>query len=215
MSGGEGVLDRIGAIGVVPVVELQDASAAVALAEALASAGLPLIEITLRTPTAIEAIRAAAQHGGLLVGAGTVVNVAQVDRAVEAGAAFVVSPGISEAVVERCRDHGVPCLPGVATPTEIMTALDLGIETLKLFPAATIGGVPALRAFSGPFPQARFVPTGGIDAESAPAYLAVPSVLAVGGSWMVPRAALAAEDWGTVRRLAEEAVSIGAARGGS
>lgn len=215
MSGSDATLDRIGTIGVVPVVELKDASAATALAETLVTAGLPLIEITLRTPTAIDAIRAAAAHGGLLVGAGTVVNAEQVDRAVEAGAAFVVSPGISAAVVERCQAHGIPCLPGVASPTDIMTALDLGLDTLKLFPADMIGGIPALRAFSGPFPQVRFIPTSGIDATTAPDFLAVPSVLAVGGSWMAPKAALAAEDWDTVQRLAEEAVAIGAARGGA
>ena len=208
------LLERIGAFGVLPVVELSDATSAAPLAEALASAGLPLIEITLRTASAVDAIRAAAAHGGLVVGAGTVIDADQVDRVADAGAAFVVSPGLSAAVVERCRERGLLCLPGVATPTEIMAALDLGISTVKFFPAETLGGVGALRAFAGPFPQVRVVPTGGITAASAPEFLGLASVIAVGGSWMVPKASLQAKDWATVAGLAAAAVAIGAARDG-
>ena len=136
-------------------------------------------------------------------------NVDQVDAAAAAGARFVVSPGISVEVVERCREQGLLCLPGVATPTDTMTAIALGLDTLKLFPAGTIGGPAAVRALSGPFPQVQFVPTGGITAETARSYLDLPAVLAVGGSWMVPRAAIREGDWDTVRRLAAEAVAIG------
>lgn len=203
------LLASIAAVGVVPVVEIDDADAAAPLGEALVEAGLPLIEITLRTPAALAAIRAAASDSRLLVGAGTVVDADQVDAAAEAGARFVVSPGISAAVVERCRERGLLCLPGVATPTDIMTGIALGLDTLKLFPAGTIGGPAAVKALSGPFPQVRFVPTGGITAETARSYLDLPAVLAVGGSWMVPRAAIRDGDWDTVRRLAAEAVAIG------
>lgn len=203
------ILARMSEVGVVPVVEIDDAGAAGPLGEALVGAGLPIVEITLRTTAALAAIRAAASDTRLLVGAGTVVNVDQVDAASEAGARFVVSPGISVEVVERCREQGLLCLPGVATPTDIMTAIALGLDTLKLFPAGTIGGPAAVKALSGPFPQVRFVPTGGITAETARSYLDLPAVLAVGGSWMVPRAAIHEGDWDTVRRLAAEAVAIG------
>lgn len=205
------LLARIAAVRVVPVVEIDSAESAAPLGEALVDAGLPLIEITLRTPSALDAIRAAAADPRLLVGAGTVVNAAQVDAAAEAGARFVVSPGISAEVVGRCRELGLLCLPGVATPTDIMAGIALGLDTLKLFPAGTIGGPAAVKALSGPFPQVRFVPTGGITAETARSYLDLPAVLAVGGSWMVPRAATRDGDWGTVRRLAAEAVAIGSA----
>jgi len=203
------ILARMSAVGVVPVVEIDDAGAAGPLGEALVGAGLPIVEITLRTTAALAAIRAAASDTRLLVGAGTVVNVDQVDAAAAAGARFVVSPGISVEVVERCREQGLLCLPGVATPTDTMTAIALGLDTLKLFPAGTIGGPAAVRALSGPFPQVQFVPTGGITAETARSYLDLPAVLAVGGSWMVPRAAIREGDWDTVRRLAAEAVAIG------
>lgn len=214
MDSPDEVLARIQALGVLPVVEISDAASAGPLADTLVSAGLPLIEITLRTPSAIEAIRTAAAQGGLVVGAGTVIDADQVDRVADAGAAFVVSPGLSTAVVARCRERGLLCLPGVATPTEVMAALDLGISTVKFFPAETLGGVGALRAFAGPFPQVRFVPTGGITAASAPDFLALAPVIAVGGSWMVPKATLQDEDWETVAGLAAAAVAIGAARDG-
>lgn len=201
------VLEQLGTRRVVPVVVLDDAAHAGGLADALVSGGLPVAEVTLRTPAALDAIAALARDARMLVGAGTVVRAAQVDAAVAAGARFVVSPGLHDDVVARCRHHGVVCLPGVATPTEVMAALHLDIAVCKLFPAAQLGGPATVRALSGPFGEVRFVPTGGIGAEDAPAYLAVASVLAVGGSWMVPREAIAAGRFAEVADLVAEAVA--------
>ncbi|GAA2582557.1 bifunctional 4-hydroxy-2-oxoglutarate aldolase/2-dehydro-3-deoxy-phosphogluconate aldolase [Dactylosporangium fulvum] len=194
----------------VPVVVLDDAASAEPLADALAAGGLPIAEVTFRTDAAAEAIARMAAHGGVTVGAGTVTTPAQVDAAVEAGARFVVSPGFSAAVVRRCREHGVFALPGATTATEIMTALAEDVTVVKFFPAGTSGGAPAVAALSAPFAQVSFVPTGGIDAESAAGYLALPSVLAVGGSWMVPRKAIAAGEFGRVTDLVAAAVAAAA-----
>jgi 2-dehydro-3-deoxyphosphogluconate aldolase/(4S)-4-hydroxy-2-oxoglutarate aldolase len=159
----EAVLDRLLAHRVVPVVVIRDLAATLPLAEALASGGLPVAEVTFRTPVAVEAIRMLAAETELLVGAGTVIRAEQVDAAVEAGADFVVSPGFSSSVVLRCAELGVPAIPGVATATEVLAALDQGLAVLKYFPAEAIGGIPALKALSGPFPDVRFVPTGGVS----------------------------------------------------
>jgi len=191
----------------VPVVVLDDAASAAPLADALAEGGLPVAEVTFRTAAAADAIARMAAHGGVTVGAGTVTTPEQVDIAVRAGARFIVSPGFSEAVVRRCRRHGVFALPGAATATEIMAALVAGVTTLKFFPAGTSGGAPAVAALSAPFPDVSFVPTGGISAASAGDYLALPSVAAVGGSWMVPRAAIAAGDFARVKALVAESVA--------
>ncbi|MEV4201194.1 bifunctional 4-hydroxy-2-oxoglutarate aldolase/2-dehydro-3-deoxy-phosphogluconate aldolase [Micromonospora globbae] len=191
----------------VPVIVLDDAAHAEPLAGALAAGGLPIAEVTLRTPAAVDAIARMAAHGGVLVGAGTVTTVAQVDAAVRAGARFVVSPGFSEPVVRRCQEHGVFALPGATTATEVMAALAADVTVLKFFPAGTSGGAAAVAALSAPFGQVSFVPTGGIDAASAGDYLAVPSVLAVGGSWMVPRKLVAAGDFARVTELVAESVA--------
>nr|BFE56013.1 bifunctional 4-hydroxy-2-oxoglutarate aldolase/2-dehydro-3-deoxy-phosphogluconate aldolase [Dactylosporangium thailandense] len=198
----------LGANRIVPVVVLDDPAAAAPLADALVAGGLPVAEVTFRTDAAAEAIARMSQHGGVTVGAGTVTTPAQVDAAVEAGASFVVSPGLSAAVVTRCRFHGVPALPGATTATEIMAALELGVDVVKFFPAGTSGGAKAVAALAAPFANVRFVPTGGIDASNALDYLRLPSVLAVGGSWMVPRAAIAAGDFAAVTRLAAEAMHL-------
>lgn len=190
-----------------PVVVLDDVAAADGLGRALADGGLPIAEVTLRTEAGLAAIAALARHDRLLVGAGTVTRPAQVDRAVDAGARFVVSPGLSAAVVRRCRSHGVPYLPGVATPTEVLSALELDVTTVKLFPAAELGGPAVVRALAGPFPEVRFVPTGGIGLDQAADYLAHPSVMAVGGSWMVPRSLLAARRFDEVTALVSQAVA--------
>lgn len=190
----------------VPVVVLDDAASAEPLADALATGGLPIAEITFRTPAAAEAIARMAAHGGVTVGAGTVTTPAQVDAAVAAGAQFVVSPGFSPAVVRRCQEHGVFALPGATTATEIMAAVEAGLSTVKFFPAGTSGGAPALAALSAPFSQVTFVPTGGIDATTAADYLALPAVLAVGGSWMVPRARVAAGEFDLVTELVARSV---------
>ena len=197
---------------ILPVVVLDDADAAHPLAEALLRGGLRAAEVTFRTPAAELALRRMAEVPGLLVGAGTVVTAGQVDTAVDAGARFIVSPGLSRTVVERAQGHGVPVFPGVATATELMAALDLELRVVKFFPAETLGGVAALKAIAAPFPGVRFIPTGGITAATAANYLALPSVAAIGGSWMVAPALLASRQFDAVERLAAEAV---AAAGGA
>ncbi|MDN4464256.1 bifunctional 4-hydroxy-2-oxoglutarate aldolase/2-dehydro-3-deoxy-phosphogluconate aldolase [Microbacterium aurantiacum] len=192
---------------VVPVVTARTAEEGLRIADALAEGGLPVAEITFRTAAAADAIAAVAREGGVLVGAGTVLRADQVDEAVDAGARFVVSPGTSAEVIERCRHHGIPVLPGAVTATEVQTALALGVGAVKFFPAATSGGIPALRALGAPFSGLGFVPTGGIDEATAPEYLAVPSVLAVGGSWMLPADAIDAGDWDRITDLTRRAVT--------
>jgi 2-dehydro-3-deoxyphosphogluconate aldolase / (4S)-4-hydroxy-2-oxoglutarate aldolase len=200
---------RLRALGVVPVVVLEDPAQGVDIARALAAGGLPCAEITLRTPGAEEAIREIARAvPDVLVGAGTVVRPEQVNLAVAAGARFLVSPGLDANIVRRARRLGVPLIPGVATATEALAALLQGVRLVKLFPAELTGGVPAVRTLASVFAELRFVPTGGIAAVDVPAYLAEPSVLAVGGSWLVPPGADAAR----VERLAAEAAAMAAAR---
>lgn len=183
---------------VVPVVVLDDPARADALGAALVEGGLPVAEATFRTPEAAAVLRRLAARDDLVVGAGTVLTARQVDEALDAGARFVVSPGLSADVVRRCQEAGVPVIPGVSTPSEIMQALDLGLDTVKFFPAEANGGLPTIKALAAAFPQVRFMPTGGITVETAPAYLAHPSVVAVGGSWMVAADLLAAGRWDEV-----------------
>ncbi len=193
---------------IVPVVVLDDLETAVPVASALAEGGLPVAEITFRTAVAAAAIRRIAGETDALVGAGTVVRPEQVDEAVDAGARFIVTPGLSLPVIERCRELDVLVIPGVATATEVIAALDQGLDLLKLFPAEAAGGIALLRALRGPFPDVRFVPTGGISAANAASYLALPSVAAVGGSWMVTPELIAARDFAGVTNLAREAASV-------
>jgi 2-dehydro-3-deoxyphosphogluconate aldolase / (4S)-4-hydroxy-2-oxoglutarate aldolase len=171
---------------VLPLAILNEAAHADSIAEALGRAGLPVVEVAMRTPAALEAINRMARHGDLKVGAGTVITPDDVNAVVAAGASFVVSPGLSEPVISRCRQLGVPVLPGAVTPSEVMRALDLGLDILKFFPAAAAGGVATVAALAGPFPHLRLVPTGGIDAKSAADYGRLTNVAAVGGSWMLP-----------------------------
>jgi 2-dehydro-3-deoxyphosphogluconate aldolase / (4S)-4-hydroxy-2-oxoglutarate aldolase len=194
---------------IIPVVVLEELETARPLAEALEQGGLPVAEVTFRTEAAADAVRLLSHEKRLLVGAGTVVRPEQVDLAVEAGARFIVMPGLSPRVVERCRYLDVLVIPGVATATEVIAALDHGLDLLKLFPANVAGGVALLRALQGPFPGVRWIPTGGISEANAAAYLALPSVAAVGGSWMVASELIAARDFATVTRLAREAVRLG------
>ncbi|CAM5549096.1 bifunctional 4-hydroxy-2-oxoglutarate aldolase/2-dehydro-3-deoxy-phosphogluconate aldolase [Streptomyces tanashiensis] len=196
---------------VVPVVVVEDAADAVPLARALVAGGLPLIEVTLRTPAALDAVRAiAAEVPEAVVGAGTVVSPAGVADAVRAGARFLVSPGWTRRLLGAMRDSGVPFLPGVSTTSEVVTLLEQGVEDMKFFPAEAAGGVPYLKSLAGPLPRARFCPTGGISLASAPAYLALPNVGCVGGTWMLPPEALAARDWSRVESLARGAAALGA-----
>ncbi len=192
---------------VLPVVVIDDAAASRPMAEALIAGGIPCAEITLRTPAGMAAIRAAAAVDGFLVGAGTVLTVEQVDQVVEAGARFIVSPGLDPAVLDRAREAGILAIPGVATPSEVIAAIGSGLELLKLFPADVLGGIPFLEALAGPFPDVRFVPSGGVSMENAAAYLRTDSVAAVSGSWVTPRHALRCSDFALVERLARGTVA--------
>lgn len=195
---------------IIPVVVIEELETAIPLAEALSAGGLPVAEVTLRTEAAAEAIRRMDAETEILVGAGTVVRPEQVDRAVEAGARFIVTPGFSAPIVERCRELDVLVIPGVATATEVIGALVEGLDLLKLFPAEAAGGVALVRALQGPFPDVRWIPTGGVNASNAASYLALPSVAAVGGSWMVAPELIAKRDFAAVTGLAREAVRLGA-----
>ncbi|MEV8627727.1 bifunctional 4-hydroxy-2-oxoglutarate aldolase/2-dehydro-3-deoxy-phosphogluconate aldolase [Streptomyces sp. NBC_01268] len=203
------VLDLASASPVVPVVVIEDAADAVPLARALVAGGLPAIEVTLRTPAALDALRAiAAEVPEAVVGAGTVVSPVDVADAVGAGARFLVSPGWTDALLEAMRASGVAFLPGVSTASEVVALLERGVTDMKFFPAEAAGGVPYLKSLAGPLPRARFCPTGGISRSSAPGYLALPNVACVGGTWMLPADALAARDWGRVEALAREASGL-------
>jgi len=190
------------------VVVLDDAADAGRLGDALVDGGLPVAEVTFRTAAAADAIRVLADRGDILVGAGTILTPDQVDRAVAAGATFVVSPGLSRAVVERCREHGVLPLPGAVTATEIQAAMELGLTTVKFFPAGASGGARAIAALAAPFGGVTFVPTGGVGPDDLGEYLSIPAVAAVGGSWMVPRDRIRAGDFDEVRRLTAQAVAL-------
>jgi 2-dehydro-3-deoxyphosphogluconate aldolase/(4S)-4-hydroxy-2-oxoglutarate aldolase len=202
------VLSALSAARLVPVVVLDDAADADALADALVDGGLPVAEVTFRTAAAQESIRAMSARGDILVGAGTVLTVAQVDQAVAAGASFVVSPGLSRAVVERCQDKGVLALPGAVTATEVQAALELGITIVKFFPAGTSGGAAAISALAAPFGGVSFVPTGGVGPKNLAEYLNIPAVAAVGGSWMVPRDLVKSGDFADIQALTAEAVAM-------
>ncbi|MFF8539718.1 bifunctional 4-hydroxy-2-oxoglutarate aldolase/2-dehydro-3-deoxy-phosphogluconate aldolase [Streptomyces werraensis] len=199
----------LGLAPVVPVVVVEDAADAVPLARALVAGGLPAIEVTLRTPAAPDAVRAiAAEVPGAVVGAGTVLTPEQVTDAVAAGARFLVSPGCTDALLAAMRAAGVPFLPGVSTASEVMALLERGVREMKFFPARAAGGTAYLKSLAGPLPQARFCPTGGIGPDTAPEYLALPNVVCVGGSWMLPEDAVAARDWDRVERLARQAAAL-------
>ncbi|KMS68677.1 keto-deoxy-phosphogluconate aldolase [Streptomyces viridochromogenes] len=194
---------------VVPVVVIEDVSDAVPLARALVAGGLPAIEVTLRTPAALDAIReVAAGVPDAVVGAGTVITPDQVNAAVAAGARFLVSPGWTDVLLEAMRGSGVPFLPGVSTTSEVVTLLERGVREMKFFPAEAAGGTAYLKSLNGPLPQARFCPTGGIGPATAPDYLSLPNVACVGGSWMLPANAVAARDWGRVEELARAAAGL-------
>jgi 2-dehydro-3-deoxyphosphogluconate aldolase/(4S)-4-hydroxy-2-oxoglutarate aldolase len=197
---------------VLPVVTIDDATHAAPLARALVAGGVRAIEITLRTAAAIDAVRAIAREvPEAIPGVGTVLTPAGYDAAAEAGARFAVSPGATPALLDAAWRSTVPFLPAIATASELMAALEAGLFTCKFFPAAQLGGPQTLKAFSGPFPNARFCPTGGVDARTAPAYLALPNVIAVGGSWIAPREAIAAGDFVRIEALARQASGIRAA----
>jgi 2-dehydro-3-deoxyphosphogluconate aldolase / (4S)-4-hydroxy-2-oxoglutarate aldolase len=191
---------------VVPVVVLDDPAQAQPLGEALLTGGIDVVEITLRTDAGLDAIRRLADLPGLHVGAGSVLVTHQVDQVVDAGAKFVVSPGLSRDIVERSRALDIPALPGVATPTELMTAVDLGLTEVKFFPAGLLGGPAAIKTLAGPFPGMSFMPSGGVNPATMADYLALPAVPAVSGSWMVDPALLRGARWNEVTARSADAV---------
>lgn len=192
---------------VVPVLAIENLDHAIPLARALVDGGIPVLEVTLRTPAGLPAIRAISDAvPDAIVGAGTVVNARDFEAAVDAGSRFVVTPGLTQGILDVAAASSVPLIPGIATVSELMRALDYGIDCLKFFPAEASGGAAALKAFAGPFPNVDFCPTGGIGLHNIDDYLALKSVVTVGGSWLTPGALLAAEDWAAVTKLAQEAV---------
>ena len=203
-------LSLLSRVPVVPVVVIDDPAHAVPVARALVAGGLPVIELTLRTPVALDAIRAiASEVPEILVGAGTIVTPGQAKEALDAGAQFLVSPGSTPSLLGAMADTGLPFLPGTATVSEVLAVLEAGYTELKFFPAEASGGAAFLKSIASPVPAARFCPTGGITAATAPSYLALPNVGCVGGSWLTPAEALAAGDWGRVTELARAAAALG------
>jgi len=202
------MIELIKSLRIVPVVAISDASKAEDLANALVAAGLPIAEITLRTPASLEALKIAANNRDLHVGVGSLRNGEDLKKAIDAGATFAVSAGFSPSVAAEANKQGIPYFPGVSTPTEMLQAINEGITTLKFFPAETLGGVNALKAMSAPFPGISFMPTGGITAANARQYLELASVVAVGGSWMVAQKLIDAGDFDEIISLTKEAVKV-------
>jgi 2-dehydro-3-deoxyphosphogluconate aldolase/(4S)-4-hydroxy-2-oxoglutarate aldolase len=206
------LIENLKAVRVIPVIVIKDLGHAVPLAKALVEGGLNVLEITLRSPVALEAIRAiSGEVKDAIVGAGTVINAEQFVDAADAGAKFVVSPGLTEEVMRASRDHLLPLLPGVATASEIMHGISMGLKTFKFFPAENIGGAPTIKALGGPFPQVSFCPTGGINAKNLGSYLSLPNVIAAGGSWMVPSDLNQAEAFARATEMACEACALASA----
>ncbi len=201
-------LEAISKIGIVPVIKIEQAEKAVPLAKALCEGGIPCAEVTFRTTAAPEAIRAMQEaFPDMLVGAGTVLTVEQVDQAIASGAQFIVSPGFDPKVVQYCIDRQIAIVPGCSTPSEVEQCVVMGLEAVKFFPAEAAGGISMLKALSGPFGNVKFMPTGGVNQKNLAAYLDTKNVIACGGSWMVDPAMLAADDFEGIRRLTREAVS--------
>jgi 2-dehydro-3-deoxyphosphogluconate aldolase/(4S)-4-hydroxy-2-oxoglutarate aldolase len=194
---------------VVPLVQAEDPAVAIDIAHALAAGGLGVAEVVFRTDRAAECLRAVADEvPEMIAGAGTVLTAEQARHAIDCGASFIVSPGINEAVVATCQQAGVPIYPGTYTPTDIQLALNLGLDVVKFFPASIAGGIPAIKAMSSVFRTMKFMPTGGISADNLADYLAVPSIIACGGSWLTPSDAIAAQDFAAITKLAKEAIEI-------
>ncbi len=203
------ISDRIEQLGLIPIIVIENSSRAVPLAEAIQAGGLPCAEVTFRTAAAresIERIRTALPD--ILLGAGTVLSIEQADKAVSAGARFVVSPGFNPRVVDHCLSKSIPVFPGVCTPSDLEKAAERKLEIVKFFPAEAIGGLRYLKAISAPFPKIRFIPTGGINAQNLSQYLAFPKVAACGGSWMVDSRLIRDADFGEITKRVREAVRI-------
>ncbi|WP_417807520.1 bifunctional 4-hydroxy-2-oxoglutarate aldolase/2-dehydro-3-deoxy-phosphogluconate aldolase [Thioclava sp.] len=193
---------------IVPVIVVRDVAHAAPLAKALIAGGLPALEVTLRTPCALDAIRAMADIEGGVVGAGTLLTPADVKAAKAAGAKFGVSPGATERLVKACEDEGLPLLPGAATASEVMKLYEMGYDVLKFFPAEASGGAPALKAIGAPIPQVSFCPTGGVSLKNANDYLSLPNVLCAGGSWVAPDNLVQSGNWAGIKALAAEAAAL-------
>jgi 2-dehydro-3-deoxyphosphogluconate aldolase/(4S)-4-hydroxy-2-oxoglutarate aldolase len=203
------LLEKLGLLGVVPVVAIERSEDAVELGRALLAGGLPCAEITFRTAAAEEAIRRISSNlPEIIVGAGTVLSVDQAKRAISAGAQFIVSPGFNHKVVDWCLQNEIPVTPGVVTPTEIDMALDRGLKILKFFPAEAMGGIATLKAIAAPYGGVKFIPTGGINPKNLAEYLSLPAVHACGGSWLVKSTLISAGEFTEITRLAEEALAI-------
>ena len=193
---------------VIPVLVLDDVATARPLAEALVAGGLPVLEVTLRTPVALDVISEMAKVEGGVVGAGTLLTPQDVKNAVDAGATFGVSPGTTDTLLEACEAADLPLLPGAATSSEVMRLLERGYRVQKFFPAEANGGAPALKAIGAPIPQVKFCPTGGVSPKNAPIYLGLSNTLCVGGSWVAPKDLIAAKDWSAIKALAAEAAAL-------
>ncbi|MEI8570513.1 keto-hydroxyglutarate-aldolase/keto-deoxy-phosphogluconate aldolase [Methylomonas sp. LW13] len=194
---------------VMPVMVINQLEQAVPLARALVEGGLKVLEITLRTPVALDAIRRIkAEVPGAIVGAGTIINTQTLKNAIGAGAEFIVSPGVTDSLLDAALASGVPILPGVITPSEVMRLMDKGITAMKFFPAEAAGGIPMLKSIGGPLPQVTFCPTGGVNPKNAVEYLALSNVACVGGSWMAPSELVDAGDWAEITRRAAEASAL-------
>jgi len=205
----QSIFNSFYSIGIIPVIEIDSTQRAKPLAESLMTGGLPVAEVTLRTEAALQAIRIMAHEStGLIVGAGTVITGEQAEASVEAGAQFLVSPGIVEEVVVWAHENQIPMLAGALTPTEMIRGINLGLNILKFFPSETMGGLKALKALSDPFPQLRFIPTGGIRLENVAEYLQMEKVHAVGGSWMAKRQMIADGRFDEITRMAKEASDV-------
>ena len=201
--------EKLRAVKIVPVIALDNAADAVPLGAALRESGIPVAEITFRSPAAAEAIRRLrTADPDILIAAGTVLNAAQAKAAQQAGADFIVSPGFNPNTVKACQDMDIPITPGINNPTAIEAALEHGIDTVKYFPAEASGGIPMLKALLAPYAMLRVMPTGGINAQNIRDYLAIKNVIACGGSWMVEKSLLTAQNWAEVERLGKEAVAL-------
>lgn len=200
--------DYLAPIGVMPVIVLDAVEDAVPVAEALYKGGIKAVEITLRTPVALECIKIIKQECPyLIVGAGTLINEKNVEDCAAAGVDFAVSPGMTAALVRKAQDCGVKLLPGVATCSEVLVGMELGLSCFKLFPATAVGGLPLLKSINGPLPQVTFCPTGGLTMDDFDQYLALPNVACVGGSWLVPKAAVLAKDWQAITDIAAKTMA--------
>ena len=202
------MIEQLETLKIIPVVALNDADSAMPLADALVAGGLPVAEVTLRTDAGLAAISALAKVDNFLIGAGTVHSSDQAKQVADAGACFVVTPGFNPKTVQWCLDNGMPIFPGISSPTDLEIALEFGLEVVKFFPAERIGGIPMIKALQGPYGSIRFIPTGGINSENISKYLALPSVVACGGSWMVKADLIDSGKFDQITEITKQALAV-------